>query len=291
MKKLFCLILMVLSTMVSASAYTITEYNATGHGKVTPDRWSASEGDKVTIRYEIEDGYDFSCGMVLDVNDNPQWLTSDVHGEYYFIMPSSDVRVLSQFTPSGEPYEIIIGPGDYGDGDIGFIDVSSNQWYYNAVKWVKDNGVMSGIGNNRFDPQGRLSRAMIAQILYNQSDKEDMPGKDFTDVKEGSWYYNAVVWCSGNGLVAGYPNGRFGPNDDVTREQLAVMLWRKEGSPEIVIDLSRFIDSGSISDYAKAAMNWAVSEGIMVGSGGKLNPRGTATRAEAAQMFKNYIGG
>lgn len=291
MKKLLCVVLLALSTIVSTSAYTITEYNATGHGKVTPDRWSAESGDKVTVKYEIDEGYDFSCGMVLDVNDNPQWITSDKFGEYYFTMPSSDVRILSQFTPSDEPYEIIIGPGKYGDDEIGFTDVGVNQWYYNAVKWVKEHGIMSGIGNNKFNPQGKLSRAMVAQILYNQSDKEFTAGKQFVDVKEGSWYYNAVMWCSEQGVVAGYPGGKFGPNDNVTREQLAVMLWRKEGSPQVVVDLSRFSDASSISNYAKSAMNWAVSEGIMAGSGGKLNPRGTATRAEAAQMFKNYIGG
>ena len=290
MKKILCLLVMIMSTLVMADAYTISEYNATGHGKVIPDRWTADEDEVVTVHYEMDKGYDFSCGMVLDDNDNNIWIKSDEFGEYLFTMPSSNVRILSQFTPSGEPFEIIIGPGKYGDNDSGFTDVSVNQWYYKAVIWAKDHGIMSGVGNNKFDPQGKLSRAMVAQILYNMSDKITLDGKQFTDVKENSWYYKAVTWCSGSGLVAGYPGGRFGPNDSITREQLAVMLWRKEGSPNVVVDLSRFGDASKISKYAITAMNWAVSQGIIAGSGSNLNPKGTATRAEAAQVFKNYIG-
>ena len=172
-----------------------------------------------------------------------------------------------------------------------FADVPAGVWFYDAVCFVSENGLMNGYGNGLFGPNDKLSRAQLAQILYS---KEGRPaatdGNTFHDVSAGAWYANAVNWAAANGIVSGYGQGRFGPNDNITREQLAVMLWRYAGSPKATTDQLNFNDAASISGYALDAMRWAVENGILNGyGGGKLGPQGQATRAQAAQMLKNFM--
>lgn len=172
-----------------------------------------------------------------------------------------------------------------------FADVDTNAWYHLAVDFVITNGLMNGISGSEFAPNANLSRAMLAQILYNKEGTPSVSGTaDFTDVPEGMWYTNAVAWASANGIVSGYGNGQFGPNDNITREQLAVMLYRYAGSPSASGSVNSFVDSAEISDYAVNAMVWATSNGIMSGKGANnLDPKGLATRAEVAQMLKSYL--
>lgn len=295
MKKVISLliVIMLLVTPVYASAYSISIIIPTGHGSVKVDKESAEEGEKVLITDIPDEGYEMSWGVVLDDKNNNQWLTSDKHNEYTFVMPKSNVRVISQFTVIGEYTGIVIGPDSKPtpppvDPDTGYNDVNKNSWYYNAVKYVTDIGLMSGIGEERFNPSGKLTRSQVAQILYNEGGKQPVEWKDlYKDVKDENWYSKAVIWCTLQGLVSGYGNNRFGPEDNITREQLVVMLWRKAGSPKVKTDLSTYGDVSKISEYAIDAINWAVASGIISGSGGNLNPRGTATRAEAAQIFMN----
>ena len=150
---------------------------------------------------------------------------------------------------------------------------------------------MNGIGNGNFSPNAQLSRAQLAQILFN---KEGRPGVNhlltFPDVASEAWYTEAVRWAAGQGIVSGYGDGTFGPNDPITREQLVVMLYRYMGEPAVSgSSLGRFSDSGNVSGWASQAMSWAVANGVVNGSNGALNPQGSATRAEVAQMLMNFV--
>ena len=172
-----------------------------------------------------------------------------------------------------------------------FTDVSESDWYYEAVRFVQERGLMNGYGNGNFAPNAQLSRAQLAQILFN---KEGRPGVnyllDFSDVVGEAWYTEAVRWAASQGIVGGYGNGTFGPNDPITREQLAVMLWRYSGSPAATNKELHFNDESEISGFALEALRWAVENGILNGYGdGRLGPQGQATRAQVAQMLKNFI--
>ena len=141
-----------------------------------------------------------------------------------------------------------------------------------------------------FQNGANLSRAQLTQILYNKEGKPTVDGMgSFTDVK-GAWYSDAVIWATERNIVSGYGNGLFGPNDNITREQLAVMLWRYAGKPIASTNLT-FSDTDHISDFAQSAIRWAVENKILNGKGSNiLAPKSFATRAEVAQMLKNYLG-
>lgn len=260
------------------TTYTITT-PTTPNGTVVVSPKSASKGSTVTITATPDTGYQLTTLTVTDNNGKEVSLTDKGSGAYAFTMPSSKVSINAVFqlikTPWSNP----------------FTDVSTGAWYYDAVKFVSENGLMNGIGNSLFAPEANLSRGMLTQILYN---KEGQPAvtdnSTFTDVNPGAWYSVAVSWASEKGIVGGYSNGLFGPNDNITREQLAVMLWRYAGKPVPPNLLLNFTDANLVSDYAIDAMRWAVDKGIINGKGnGILDPGGYATRAEAAQMLKNYL--
>jgi len=172
-----------------------------------------------------------------------------------------------------------------------FTDVNTSLWYHKAVDYAITNSLMSGVGENTFSPNANLSRAMLAQILYNLAGRPAAAGaSDFNDVAEGMWYTNAIAWAAENGVVSGLGSGKFGPNDNITREQLAVMLYRYAGSPAAGGSLDGFADAGKVSGYAQNGLVWATSNGVMSGKGGgMLDPQGLATRAEVAQMLYNYL--
>ena len=132
---------------------------------------------------------------------------------------------------------------------------------------------------------------MLAVVLHRLENTPDHNYTgSFTDVAEDSWYEDAIHWAADNGIVGGYGNGLYGPNDNITREQLAVMLWRYAGSPDSSHGLSHFVDEDQISNYARVALAWANENGIINGKGNNiLDPKGNATRAQVAQMLKNFI--
>ena len=177
---------------------------------------------------------------------------------------------------------------------IPFTDTNEGDWYYNAVQCVYGYKIMSGINSTTFAPDQKLTRGMIVTMLYNMENHPSVTGTSkFADVQNKNvYFYNAVVWASNNNVVSGYANGKFGPDDNITREQLATILYnycRYKGKYKTVYaDYSKFTDSNKISSFAKWGMNWAVGNKIVNGSNGKLNPQGTATRAEAAAMISNY---
>lgn len=170
-------------------------------------------------------------------------------------------------------------------------DVPANKWYFKAVDYVIKNGLMNGYDATTFAPGDNLTRAMLVQILYNREGKPAVAGNaKFTDVPATKWYASAVEWASTEGVVTGYADNTFLPTKNINRQEMAQMLYNYAGRPAVSGDLSRFADADSVAGWAKDAITWAVQNGIMSGkSGGLLDPRGLATRAEAAQMLTNFV--
>ena len=182
-----------------------------------------------------------------------------------------------------------------------FADVRPSDWYHDAVNYVCEAGLMNGTSNTTFSPNDTTSRGMIVTILYRLAGSPDMPesnwGYPYADVDAAAYYSTPVYWARLNDLVTGYSDNQFGPDDAITREQLTAILYRYAGHlgldtdtgfiPDKYYDFSHY---QSVSRYAANAMSWCVNKGIVSGSNGKLNPQGTATRAEVATMLMNAEG-
>lgn len=249
-----------------------------GTPTVTPS--NPKPGDTVTVKPRPDSGYEVDTITVTDKNGKPVEVTVKPDGTYTFKQPSGKVTIKVSYKPVDTPWN---NP---------FADVSEGDWYYEAVRFVQERGLMNGIGNDNFAPNAQLSRAQLAQILFN---KEGRPGVNylltFPDVASEAWYTEAIRWAASQGIVGSYGDGTFGPNDPITREQLAVMLWRYSGSPAATNKELHFNDEAEISGFALEALRWAVENGILNGYGdGRLGPQRQATRAQVAQMLKNFIG-
>ncbi len=176
----------------------------------------------------------------------------------------------------------------------GYRDLNSNAWYHDAVHFCMDNVIMGG-SNNSFKPNAKATRAEVATSLWSAEGREPVSGngplsKTYPDVAVSDWYYQPIEWATRRGILAGYSNGRFGPNDSITREQLVSVLWRHAGSPKPRSTVLRFNDASKVSGFAWDAMLWATEKGIISGRpGGYLAPKGNATRADVAQVLKNYL--
>ena len=189
------------------------------------------------------------------------------------------------------------GKPDEPSVKLPFIDVNANDWFYGDVEYVYTKGIMSGTGATIFDPNSQLTRGMIVTILYRMEKEPAVSGASkFTDVDIAQWYGKAVVWAADNGIVTGYSDTAFGPNDPVTREQLAAILYRYavyRGMTAVTLEdnLGGFADADQISSYAIPAMNWAVGKGLINGSGSTLAPKAQATRAQVAAIIHRYLEG
>jgi hypothetical protein len=190
-----------------------------------------------------------------------------------------------------------------------FEDVRIADWFYGDVDYVYQNGLMIGVSDTSFAPQSNLTRAMIVTILYRNAKEQWSVGSGkwsadggtaFTDVSAGQWYTDAVSWASANGIVNGVGDNKFAPDDPVTREQFATVLFRFSqlsvgvdvhiDPPSRNSDLAAFTDAGDISDWARDAVAWAHYNGLVNGKPGNLlDPRGSATRAEAAALLRRYM--
>lgn len=170
-----------------------------------------------------------------------------------------------------------------------FDDVPATAWYAGAVNYVSEKGLMSGTGEGRFSPDMPMSRAMLAAVLYRSEGQPPVVDIGaFSDVQE-SWYASAANWAAASGIVSGYGDGRFGGEDSVTRQDAATILWRYAGSPAAP-DSRDFADEKDIASYASTAVDWARANGIISGKGNnRFDPKGTATRAEAATILRNYL--
>ena len=242
------------------------EVGRSDNGTVTVSPANAAKGTTVTITANPGKGQELKSLEVIDQNGNSLPLTDLGNGKFSFVMPEGKVTIKSEF---GEA-NAFVNPYD---------DVKPGDWYYSAVEYVTVNGLMNGTGNG-FEPNLATSRAMIWTILARMSDVNTASG--------GEWYAVAQQWAIANGVSDGTM-----PNGTITREQLAAMLYRYAVSKGMVkgpatADLSVFADANSVSSYAVEAMQWAVSAGLISGMDGKLNPQGSATRAQVATMLMRF---
>ncbi len=175
-----------------------------------------------------------------------------------------------------------------------FKDVKETSWYYDAVNYVYANGIMAGTSDITFSPGEITSRSMLVTILYGMEGKPAVHKESpFSDVANGRWYTDAIVWASENSIVSGYGNGIFGYKDDVNRQQVAIILYRyaeyKGYNTEITGDVSSFADRDNISSYAVDALSWAVGKGLISGTGSNMiSPKGSATRSQIAVIMMQF---
>ena len=266
------------SSSSSVRRYDI-EADAGRGGDISPDgRVRVRRGENQTFRITADDGWE-----IADV---------EVDGEsvgaverYTFENVRTDHTISVTFR------QIVTEPEEPETPALPFTDVAEGDWYHDAVAYCWENGIMDGTSGTLFAPNLLLNRAMMAQVLYNLADGTPAAAAGFPDVSPTAWYADAVNWAAANGYVTGYDNGLFGPEDDLTREQMAAILHRYAGSPAPAGTLDGFADAASASAYAVDALRWAVGEGLLTGKdGGRLDPTGTASRAELAQILARFAG-
>ena len=268
----------------SSSGYTVTvEDTDNGSIRVSPTR--ADRGDTVTITVDPDTGYELGTLVVTDSRGNRIDVERQSDTRYIFEMPSGRVTVEATFVETTEE------PQPAG---LPFVDVRTSDWFYDAVVYAYENGMMAGVGNNQFSPNTTTTRAMIVTILYRLENQPAAGSSSFTDVPAGQWYTNAVAWAAANGIVGGYGDGRFGPNDTITREQMAAILYRyaqfKGYDVSNTGNLSGYTDAAQVSEWARSAMGWANAQGLITGNTATtLNPTGSATRAEVATILMRFV--
>ena len=256
-------------------------------GTLTVSRSQAASGRTITLTAVPDEGYMLQKVTAVTAAGKSLSLTKQKDGTYTFAMPAAKVTVSAAFTQKSQT------EGE-GEEPLPFADVASDAWYAQAVAYVYRQGLMSGTAQDRFSPDLTTNRAMLVTILYRLAGSPAVSGAAaFTDVASGDWYANGVAWASANGIVTGYGDGRFGPNDPITREQMAAILYRYAGfagqSTAGQADLSGYTDAGRISPYAAEAMGWAVDRGLITGvSAGTLAPGGSATRAQVATILMRF---
>ena len=249
------------------------------NGSLTANVNWAAEGDKVYVTAKPSKGYELTW-LSVKAADGTVLKIYEALGEntYYFYMPDQYVTVSGIFS--------LISSG------LPFVDVNSGAWYYDAVSFVYNKGIMNGVTSTTFEPNSTITRGMVVTMLWRMAGEPYVSGGSFSDVASGRYYSTAVAWAAKNGIVDGYSSTVFGVNDPVTREQFATILYRYAkymGYSATGSSLTGYYDANSVSSWARDAMGWAVKNGIITGSGNsRLNPTGTASRAEVAQMFMSF---
>lgn len=247
----------------SSSSSNVTASKA-DNGLVALDKTSASKGSTVTVTVKPETGYKLDKLTVTDSKGNVLTVTDKGDGKFTFVMPEGKVTVTPTFVPEQSA-------GSKAD----FTDVKSGEWYADAVQYVADKGLMSGTGNGNFSPNVPTTRAMLMTVLARYAGEDTTGG--------ATWYEKGMNWAKANGVSDGT-----NPNANITREQLVTMLYRYAGSPAADGSLTAFADNATVSPYAVSAMQWAVANGIVNGSNGRLNPHNNATRAEVAAILMRF---
>lgn len=272
------------SSSISAPTTYAVNVNAATNGAVAADKKTASKGTTVTVTASPSKGYVVDAVKVVD-KDGKDVAVTEKDGKYVFTMPASAVTVTGSFKAE-TPAPVALP----------FTDVKSGNWFYDAVKYAYEQGLMTGTSATTFAPNGTMNRAMIVTVLYRLEKSPAVTGASkFTDVPAGQWYSDAVAWAAANKIVNGYDETTFGPMNAVTREQMAAILFRYEqvkGLENVTLEenLNRFPDQNKISAYAIPALQWAVGQKIINGNAdGTLDPTGTATRAQVAQIFTNLL--
>ena len=252
----------------------------TVNGDLSVDEVWAEEGEWVYITVKPDAGYRLDELTVTRPSGNEVKVYHVRDNVFRFKMPGVRVTVDAEFVRSSLP----------------FSDVSRGQWFYDYVAWAYNTGLMEGVSAGRFAPNSTTTRAMVVTIIYRLAGSPGVSGtSDFTDVPADAWYADAVTWAAKRGIVEGMTATTFDPNDAVTREELAAMLYRYakhkgyDTSAAENTNILSYNDAGSISEYAFEALQWACGEGIINGTGGgSLEPGGSATRAQLAAMLYRF---
>ena len=251
------------------------------NGSVKASLGNASEGSVITLTVTPDEGYRLGRITVIDENGDEVEVRRS-GSEYKFTMPDSAVRVSVTFVRGTEA--------------LPFNDVNAGDWFYEYVAYVYNNGIMDGVDSNVFSPNAATTRGMVVTVLYRLYGEPAVSGgSSFTDVAPGAYYADAVAWASNAGIVNGTSGTTFSPNDLVTREQFAAMLYRymqyTGADTSARASLSGFADAGKVSPYAADALAWAVAEGVLNGrSATEIAPQGNCTRAEVAAMITRVFG-
>ena len=257
-------------------------------------RISAFKGGKatVTVSYELKEGQTGRGVVVWYVAGDGE--KTEVPTTFDEKTVSFTVEHFSNYVIAYDAERAAACPKDDTCPLAAFTDLDPAKWYHDGIEYCWENGLMVGVGDNRFGPNGTTSRAMIVSILYRLEGQPAVTAANpFSDVEPGRYYTNAVIWAAENEIVSGYGNGKFGPNDPITREQLAAILYRYAqskgqgftGTWSFKLD---FPDAGDVSGWANEAVSWMVKNGIINGKDGKLVPKGDASRAEAATMLQRF---
>lgn len=279
------------ASVVIAPTYTSDYYTISvdggSHGSVSIEAEPAGTNSYYGIRNEYvyidatpNTGYKVKSVTVVDkYNDSIKVYESSTANRYYFTMPDSNVTVNVEFTP-----RVMSNP---------FTDVRSTDWFYDAVNYVYSEGIMDGTSVYMFSPNNATSRGMLVTILWRLAGQPVVTGTSFSDVSSSSYYYYAVLWASKYGIVDGLGNNMFGPDQAITREQFAVILYRYAQhcgySTSANSTLVGYADSNKISSYALTAMRWACGAGLFEGDErANLNPQGQTTRAAAAKLLMTF---
>lgn len=268
--------------LIIGAAYPITIAKAEG-GTVTADMTQAPEGAKVTLTVRPEEGFVLDT---LKVESGSMVIQTTEVGKdkVTFTMPDGGVLVTATFAP-----ELPTA--------LPFADVTEKDWFYESVAYVYQNGLMNGTSETRFTPNGTTTRGMIVTILYRLAGSpETAAWSPFQDVDPNQYYAAPIAWAAWNGIVNGKSATSFGPNDPITREQMAAILYRYASSRDMEVtqrgNLNQFSDQGKISSYAREALAWANGAGLITGKGGGiLDPKGPAVRAQVAAIFQRFCEG
>ncbi len=267
----------------------------TENGTIKLSSTTAKAEETVTITPTPNEGYLVDEVTVTDKQGNDIEETDNKDGTYSFTMPADDaqpvtVSVTFKKDDSSEP-----GPGPDTEQNPTFTDAPAGAWYSEAVNYVTSKGLMKGTSGTTFDPDMKTSRGMVVTILHRLEGEPSAAPASFNDVPSGQWYSDAVNWATANNIVSGYGNGNFGPNDIVTREGIATILYRyaalKGYDTAGGTDLSTYVDSAAVSSYAVDAMNWAVTKGLINGTSTTtptLSPAGDTSRAEIATILTRF---
>lgn len=265
------------------TTYKVTT-SAVNNGGVNASPSSAEKGATITITLSPDKGYKLDKLTVTDGSGKTVSTVKKSDTVYTFTMPASAVKVGVSYVKATET-----------PSETKFNDVSANDWFASAVDYVTGKGMMNGTADNTFSPKANTTRGMVVTVLYRLENQPSTSVASFTDVASGAYYANAVAWANANGIVSGYGSGKFGPNDKVTREQLAAILYRYAQYKKYDVSVGEdtnilsYDDTQSISSYAIPAIQWACGAGVVTGkSGSKLDPKGNATRAEVAAMLMRF---
>lgn len=265
------------------TTYKVTT-SAVNNGGVNASPSNAEKGAVITITLSPDKGYKLDKLTVTDGSGKTVSTVKKSDTVYTFTMPASAVKVGVSYVKATET-----------PSKTKFNDVSANDWFASAVDYVTGKGMMNGTADNTFSPKANTTRGMVVTVLYRLENQPSTSAASFTDVASGAYYANAVAWANANGIVSGYGSGKFGPNDKVTREQLAAILYRYAQYKKYDVSVGEdtnilsYDDAQSISTYAIPAIQWACGAGVVTGkSGSKLDPKGNATRAEVAAMLMRF---